>query len=335
VRRHLPITAAEIAYRVDLPLPAWQEKLGRAIFRAQKGGPGLLAYEFDASLPDQPIGIGSSVVVGDAEWFERGLRPLHAAVATREVWPVFRVGTHCSTILTRLSEEGMQFPKEHPFMQTRRKIGFDDIWGICAMNPDGRGVAFAIPVSGDQAGSIETYRSEWRRVGVHIAAGYRLRNRLKRMIEPATAEAVLAPDGRMQSASDEAKPTEAREALKRAVRAIERARLEKTKPEEAMSLWRGLVNGTWSLIEQVETDGKRYYLAARNDPEVQRERRLSIREAQVAGYAAQGHSNKFIAYELGLSISTVATHLQNALEKLRLRSRTELIWTYTATVSTP
>ncbi|WP_374435071.1 LuxR C-terminal-related transcriptional regulator [Inhella sp.] len=48
---------------------------------------------------------------------------------------------------------------------------------------------------------------------------------------------------------------------------------------------------------------------------------LSEREREVLGLLAQGHSNKLIARELGLSPYTVKRHVANLLDKLDLRSR--------------
>jgi DNA-binding NarL/FixJ family response regulator len=56
-------------------------------------------------------------------------------------------------------------------------------------------------------------------------------------------------------------------------------------------------------------------------------RALTERERVIAHLAALGKTNKLIAYELGLSPSTVATHLATALRKLGLRSRTQLVAT--------
>jgi DNA-binding NarL/FixJ family response regulator len=58
-------------------------------------------------------------------------------------------------------------------------------------------------------------------------------------------------------------------------------------------------------------------VAHRNDATVPDVRGLTWRERQVAGHAALGHSNKVIAYELGLSVSTVGEHLARARAKLR------------------
>lgn len=55
---------------------------------------------------------------------------------------------------------------------------------------------------------------------------------------------------------------------------------------------------------------------------------LPRHETQVSTYAAQGHTNKAIAYELGIARTTVATHLRTALSKLGLRRRTDIVWLY-------
>ncbi|MGO4533859.1 helix-turn-helix transcriptional regulator [Leifsonia sp. 2MCAF36] len=54
---------------------------------------------------------------------------------------------------------------------------------------------------------------------------------------------------------------------------------------------------------------------------------LTPRETQVASLVAEGETNKAIAGRLFVSIRTVESHVQNALVKLGLRSRTELaVW---------
>ena len=102
-------------------------------------------------------------------------------------------------------------------------------------------------------------------------------------------------------------------------------RVRRENPEQTLDLWRGLVEGEWSLIERFESDGRRFLVAARNPPEVVPLLALSDRERQVVLYAALGYSNKLIGYVLGLGASTVATHLQRAMNKLRIRHRVELV----------
>jgi DNA-binding NarL/FixJ family response regulator len=83
------------------------------------------------------------------------------------------------------------------------------------------------------------------------------------------------------------------------------------------------------LLDHFETGGKRYIVARFNEAvEANILEQLSPRERQVVAYVALGHANKVIAYELGLSPSTVAVLITRASRKLRVRSRAELARTY-------
>ena len=53
------------------------------------------------------------------------------------------------------------------------------------------------------------------------------------------------------------------------------------------------------------------------------EAQLTSREMQILNYAAQGYSNKQIAFELGISESTVKSHISSILSKLGANDRTE------------
>jgi DNA-binding CsgD family transcriptional regulator len=83
-----------------------------------------------------------------------------------------------------------------------------------------------------------------------------------------------------------------------------------------MALWQAMVEGRWSLVDHFDSDGRRFVVAHRNDAAVPDMRGLTWRERQVAAYAALGHANKLIAYELGLSVGTVGQHLATARAKL-------------------
>jgi DNA-binding CsgD family transcriptional regulator len=73
-------------------------------------------------------------------------------------------------------------------------------------------------------------------------------------------------------------------------------------------------------VDHFDSDGRRFVIAHRNDPTPPDTRGLTLRERQSLAYAAIGHSNKQIAYELGLAASTVSGHLAQARAKLHLRS---------------
>jgi DNA-binding NarL/FixJ family response regulator len=52
---------------------------------------------------------------------------------------------------------------------------------------------------------------------------------------------------------------------------------------------------------------------------------LSARESEVIKLLAQGHSNKDVARQLGISVKTVDTHRTNLMRKIGLHSITELV----------
>jgi two-component system response regulator NreC len=58
---------------------------------------------------------------------------------------------------------------------------------------------------------------------------------------------------------------------------------------------------------------------------VTRQKDLSDREEEVLRLIAQGYSNKEIAANLNISVKTVESHKTNLMEKLELRSRTEIV----------
>src|SRR5262249_20670941 len=61
------------------------------------------------------------------------------------------------------------------------------------------------------------------------------------------------------------------------------------------------------------------------DPATPDPRGLSSRERAIVELALTGASNKHIAYTLGLGSGTVASHLQQALAKLKIGSRIDLM----------
>jgi DNA-binding CsgD family transcriptional regulator len=86
----------------------------------------------------------------------------------------------------------------------------------------------------------------------------------------------------------------------------------------------------WRLLDDFESDGKRYMVAMHKErcaPLGRRKRppTLSERERQVLRCAADGRSNKEIAYELGLAHATVRVLLHRAATKLGVTRRSDII----------
>ena len=314
-------------YRVDLPQREWQRIVAEHVYERRGLGTGLLAYEFDASSGDGHVQVGTVVDLGDIGEFYDLTRPMH----NRQVGPDYELvvarGTHSGTTRETLHRAGVRDMQSSVIIRGIESLGYSDIWAVCSVNPDATGIAFAIPCAGEESMLPAGATEEWTRVGVHIAASARLRRRLARGGYEEAA-GVFSPDGCAEHLSSEAEAD--REALRQFIKALDkaRARLHRGKDEDLLSLWRGLVQGRWSVFDQVDTDGKHFIVVHENDPDAAGPKRLTRRETQVATYAAQGHTNKVIAYELGIARTTVATHLRTALSKLGLRRRTDLVWLY-------
>jgi DNA-binding NarL/FixJ family response regulator len=94
--------------------------------------------------------------------------------------------------------------------------------------------------------------------------------------------------------------------------------------ELARAIWRGVVEGSWTLVERVDRDG-RCLLLVRRGSSPRKRGGLTALERRIVGFAALGCSNKHAASELEVAESTITKHVQSALRTLGLKSRAELI----------
>jgi len=205
----------------------------------------------------------------------------------------------------------------HPFGM------YDSLW-ITAAEPSGRGCGFHAGRS-RIGGASPSQVKRWGRVAGHLSTVVRLRRRLRANFSPPSA--VLDPDGQVHDANGEASTRDALARLRRAVLDLETLRgpIRLEDPDRALFGWKALVAGRWSLIDQMEHDGRRYIVARENEPTARGHASLTARERQVIGYAKLGHHNKLIAYELGITDSTVRVLLARASAKLGVRRRVDLL----------
>ncbi len=318
------IAVIEAAYAVDKATPEWLDGVVGAVAPLLDTGFGVWAALYDASKPEAfrlgPFG-GRGVPTERFELLKAGAESLPYSMIERTF-----VTRTCGTISQLL---GPSFFEGNSFVEAFEQTwGIADSIGINAQDPTMHGCVLGVPLSKRKAVSA-TFAARWSRLAAHVASGFRLRRQLDQTLERGLtgAEAVLEPDGALAHAEGAATEGPARLALRGAAVALDKARAKAARisdPDGAIGEWRPLVEARWTLYDHFERDGRRYYVARRNDPQVAEEG-LTLRERQVAGFAALGHSNKLIAYELGLKPSTVATHLSAAARKLGLSGRLELI----------
>jgi DNA-binding CsgD family transcriptional regulator len=236
-------------------------------------------------------------------------------------------------VLRRVSyAPSRKLPVARLFDPAHEVLGHFDVHQILGMNgvnADGRGAHIGILLPERVSFSDGDLLA---RLSSHLAAASRLRRRLAGARPLDAADAVIDPTGTIVHAARGAKLREAREALSAATRRLERLRgpVRRRDPERAARQWRALVEGRWSLVDQFESDGRRYLLAQSNEAPAPSVAFLSERERQVVSLAAMGHANKMIAYELGIAISTVGVLLGRAARKFGTTKRAALVEAYGA-----
>lgn len=311
------IGAIELAYdRGEADEAKWLAEVTRTIAPAYGVEGPTASYVFD--IADKNVHLGTTVSHGDdnplnRQQFERSHDVGGSQVAVTSVY-------ECApyTLLSRV---------------VGPKLAKESITGGGMVGEDALGLrANATPTSGVLVMSVlQTTnhriknRELWSRFAAHLGTALRLRRARKEFTADA-APAVLTPDGKLAQGTSEI--IAQRSAFADAAKAIDRARgkMRRLDPETATALWRTMVQGEWSLVDWYDHDGKRFLLAQENRvPATGANRTLTAREEQVVACAAMGHSNKLIAYDLGLSTGTVAVLLGRAARKLGVNGRVALV----------
>jgi hypothetical protein len=311
------ISLIEATYRISVSTEQWLEGLAAAASKALGSAQGAMAFRYDA---------------GGGDWIETGPPVFHRL--SPEFGHDFLSQPDTPPEVVRAMAQEFKLARFHTLRALGDKLGLapafaalleryhiDDVVCINGLDPSGRGCMLTI-ADGKKSHSPRAAHV-FQRLAAHISAGNRLRAALEplgRGFDPVpAAEAILSPKGKVEYATGPAEPRSAREALRGALVRIDKARSERDDACRSVDLWRGLVAGRWSLIEHFERDGKRYYLAHKNDPELVEDRGLTRRERLVLGYAELGQSNKLIGYALGLSSSTISTLLARAKRKVGIK----------------
>jgi DNA-binding CsgD family transcriptional regulator len=332
-----PIAILEAAYSLVEDEQGWLTQFGETARKNSKADRWFVATTYDATRPDAVTrataycGLDERVALANTAGVFR-------SVADQTHIPMFHkgfVGTLTQApACARLAgvDEARVGQLERDIEQLLRETGLaDEVW-VNALDPTGMGCCFAAPLL--RRGPLHPREvHQWSCLAAHVATAFRIRRQFAQRA-PLTAdaaarspEAILDPDGKLEHAAEPAQGDAARAALRESVLALDRARgpLRRRDPDQAIAIWQALVAGRWSLLDHFDSDGRRFIVAHRNDASVPDARGLTLRERQVIAYAALGHSNKVIAYELGLSTSTVGSHLARARAKLPLPLRTAIV----------
>jgi DNA-binding CsgD family transcriptional regulator len=322
------LRVVEAAYQVDAPDADWLQLLAQSSLPMLDDGFGLCAFQYARGADGLPE-IVRSCMLGLPD----GLAELHGTIF-RTMDPdikqrPFRMGPCVSG--SQLMGGGDAL-RRHPHMQKyAHTFGMADSLWITAVEPTGAGCGLHAGRAAIGAPS-PTVKRRWSHIAAHLSTAARLRRRLRAAgavadVNAVNDIAVLDPSGRVHHAAGAAKETEALDELRRAVVSLEKTRApgRRHQPDRALTDWKVLVMARWSLIDQFERGGRRYIVAHENHPTGLGPDALTDREKQVVGRALLGHHNKLIAYELGISHSTVRVLLARAAKRLHVSTRAQLL----------
>ncbi len=318
-----PIDVVEAAYELARDDRDWLTNLVAQLRSVVDCGLGVMAYMVtpQRSVP-APMDLEvQGMSVTDAMQF---VAIAAAGIQAGSIGPMHQGDESLDTLLGTAARLGKSDSVgSSPMALAFAAKGVRDAVGFRAVQPAGPGLAILAP-SPREVRLARRAKRLWARVAAHITAAQRLR---MAATAGADIEAVCTPDGQIADASGEGSSRDARAAVREAVLRRERSRgkARHDDPIEATEAWTALVSGRWSLVDRFEQGGRRYIVARRNEHALTDPRALSPRERAVTHLVARGKSNKLVAYELGLTESTVATHLTTAMRKLGARTRCDLI----------
>lgn len=346
-----PLAIVEAAYELQGSETQWLEGVLRAAQPMLDQGEGVMAFVLDLGAAPGHM-VRSPVVLGGrddwehrwrAEWWEKVVLPMphDLLVAASSFGPAYYT-SHAVDALSRelptlelyvrdLADRGYRsgWNSDGSTSADRENGGLEvpDLFNVQGTDPSGHGIVLLAnhAALASRPPARAALRS-WSRIVAHLTAAHRVRRKLGESGGIVGAEAVMAPGGKIVHAEGAAESPEARDALRQAAIDVDRARTSQVRgTDEALELWRALHDGRWSVLESFDADGRRFLVARENEPASDPAPTLSRREQQVVDLLSLGHSNKLIAYDLGISVSSVATHIRRAAAKLGLDGTRQLV----------
>ncbi len=333
------IRVVEASYDLDAGETDWLQGIADGVQSVLQAEEAVLVYHFEI-LDGGGYRIRTPVTSGDSSIDVEGrIRAMGALMERKRTGQLGLLERAKCHVYERVIRAGIDEPAWKLVHSEYRRIGPEwmytlgapiaDTFALMCHHVDGLGVTGVFGGLKKKRRFVPAQRQMYQMLSAHIKAGYRLRQRLPqgaRSVSAPGGGAVLDADARVVHAEGEATHRDARAELAEAAKRVDRARSRRLgRGREALDIWQGLVDGTWSLVERFDSDGKRFMLAHRNPEDVTDPRGLTTMETRVVALTVRGYSDKLTAYHLGISTSTVSAHLSSAMTKLAVDSRVELV----------
>lgn len=316
MRSQPAIGVVEAAYAVERSEQAWLEGICEAACPLGAAGLGVIVATYDSNS----VSFSRRLVarLGGTDEVMAGFERLDDA-ASRD--PAESPWLHRRLICETSSERLRRLGLPTNLIALAGGGGARDCFVFQGVEPSGRGLC--VMAMQQEVSSVPSRtRNLWRRVAVHLSAALRLRRAAEVAASPEAAPRADAIFDRGRLVHVERSVEGKLPALREAVAAVDRARSPAAHddPAHALELWAGLFAGEYSLVDRFDTDGRRFLVAKRNAPELADDRALTRRERHAVVALLQCQTQSLAAYALGLSPSTLRTHLLRAMRKLGVKS---------------
>lgn len=283
-----PLLALEAAYAPRDSTAEWLRGIARAMRPLDRG---LGLYAGIVELAARPPRLAAAVSEGAARLTAPSAVALLAAAPAR----VRGVLAPRETSVVHLRDRLDLLPRRLRDLGLRElaRLGVHDVLGLFAHDGAGTVLHVGLPLASSRRVHGRTL-AQLARVAAHLESALRLR---AAGAHPRLGAAWAQPGGATPGRG----------------------------PDLAPTVWRGVVEGRWSVVDRWDAGGRRYLLARRCAAGSPDPKALTPRESAVVAYLAAGHPEKLVAYELGVSPATVAAQFASARRKLGVRTRRELI----------
>lgn len=306
----------DATYELNSTDDAWQRQVVTQVERAFPDSDGVLSFKY--RLTDgQPV--LTSGVVGDPRFMavpDEG----HQSVDPRSIFRAYTAPSHAEPTTLFHADAVTGAPPED-LMRMWARHGVRDMFGIYATREgaDSMTVGIALPRSTTpeiRATDWRARRQAWGAMARHVENALNVRDALSGNVV-ADFDALGRGDFLDRAAGSRAELLEAARSLEHHREAAHAGDVG------ALDVWSQLLRGRWSIVRHQRHGGSLRYLAIEN-PRGDTLRVLSDLEREVIRRAAAGESNKVMAIELELHLSTVCNVLAAALRKLGVERRTHL-----------
>ena len=315
-----PVAVLEAMYELGGDEERWIRAFAERAHPLLDQGLGVMGWTYRLGPGGQEVGTGLMCGAPDEGQRARMMAIVDGWRSVPEVQAIALRGYARGPVGTLFHPSDLRDTGVRPYIdQFRTLMQCADVVRVSVTDPSGCGAALGALVPLGERPRI-AHRATLARLATHLRCALRARQSAQ------PEDALMQPDGKLVHCEEAAEHRETRTALREAARTIDRARgrMRRRDPEGAVALWRGLVDGTWTLVDRHESDGRRYVVARRNTPAESGLPGLEPRERACLLFVAMGHSQKLVAYELGLSEASVSRLLKRAMAKLGLRSRAEV-----------